>query len=315
MGSFFKVFFACLLALLVAGFLVSMVIIGMISMLGSSEKPVVKPKTVLVLDIEERINEQGIKDELDPFSLTLETYPGLQDLITAIDHAKSDSMVKAIYLKGRGNSLGYAGSQELGQALDRFTESGKKVIAFTDVLPQRSYEIFHHASELYVQPGGVVEWVGLFVEVLFVKNLLDRLYIKPEIFYAGQFKSATEPFRMTKMSDANRLQYRALLEDIYHSLIQSISKRRGLDSAALNKMANNLEVQTAEQALEKGLIDGLLYDDDVRKKLRGVAGLKEDAEIPFMQLSEYYEATKKYTSGSRIAVVYADGNIVDGKGE
>ena len=315
MGSFFKVFFACLLAILVAGFLATMVLVGLAGILKTSDKPVVKSNTILVLDISQRIAEQGIVEEFDPVSFSFQNHPGLQDIISAIDHARGDSLVKALYLKGRRNSLGFAASQELGEALDRFTAAGKKVVAFTDMMPQRVYEVFHHASEVYVQPGGLVEWAGLYVEVMFFKNLLDRLYIKPEIFYAGQFKSATEPFRLNKMSEPNRLQYRALIEDIYNSLAQSIQQHRGVDSAKLNEVANNMQVQTAEQALEKGLIDEMLYEDGVRERLKTIAGQKKVADISFMKLADYYEATRKYKSGNRIAVVYADGSIVDGKGE
>lgn len=315
MGSFFKVFFACLLALLVAGILALVVLSGVVGALTATKKPSVEDKTILVLDVGEKIGEQGLSDDFDPVDLSVENVPGLREIIAAIDHARSDTLVKGLYLKGRSNGLGYAATQELGDAIDRFKSSGKQVIAFTDIMPQRLFEVFHHASKVYVQPGGLVEWVGMYVEVLFVKNLLDRLYIKPEIFYAGQFKSATEPFRLTQMSEANKLQYRALIEDVYSRLALSIQKHRGIDTARLSDLANNLSVRTAEQAAVGGLIDGLLYEDGVRDKLRTLAGLKNDADIPFMTIADYYRAIKKVSVGNRIAVVYANGSIVDGEGD
>jgi protease-4 len=315
MGSFFKVFFACLLALVISGVLAILVLVGVAGALSATEKPVVKQKTVLVLDISEPLGEQGLEDNLDPSTLSFESIPGLHEVIAAIDHAGKDSLVKALYIKGRGNTLGFAAAQELGDAIEHFKASGKKVVAFTDIMPQRSYELLHHASKLYVQPGGIVEWVGLHIEVLFLKNLLDRLYIKPEIFYAGQFKSATEPFRLTKMSEPNKLQYRALMEDVYSSIALSVKKHRGVDTATLSALANGLMVRTAEQALEHGMINGLLYEDGVRDTLRAIAGLKADEDIPFMKISDYHKATKKFTSGDRIAIVYVEGSIVDGKGE
>ena len=316
MGSFFKVFFACLLALLVAGILAVVVLSGVVGALTATKKPSVEDKTILVLDVGEKIGEQGLTDDFDPVDLSVENVPGLREIIAAIDHARSDTLVKGLYLKGRSNGLGYAATQELGDAIDRFKSSGKQVIAFTDIMPQRLFEVFHHASKVYVQPGGLVEWLGMYVEVIFVKNLLDRLYIKPEIFYAGQFKSATEPFRLTQMSEANKLQYRALIEDIYTRLALSIQKHRGIDTARLSALANKLSVRTAEQAAAGGLIDGLLYEDGVRDKLRTLAGLKKnDANIPFMSIADYYRATKKVSVGNRIAVVYANGSIVDGEGD
>ncbi len=315
MSSFFKVFFACLLAIVVAGFLLVMVLIGVAAAFSSEEKPVVKHKTVLQIDLATFVAEQGKDQDIDPSSFSLESTLGLQDLIGAVHHAIGDSMVKAIYLKCNGSQMGLAASQEFGAALDSFRSSGKPVIAFADVLPQRAYAIAHRASHLYVQPGGVVEWSGLFMEVLFFKNLLDRLEIKPEVFYAGQFKSATEPFRYTKMSDANRIQYKAYLDEVYRQMVGSVSKHRGIDSATLTHLANTLGVRTSEQALRNGFIDGVLYDDQVKDTIRGLIGISKKDAISFMPVSNYVEAIKGFGSGDRVAIVYANGNIVDGKGE
>lgn len=315
MRSFFKVFFACLLALFVAGFLSVMVLFGIAASVGSSEKPVVSKQTVLTIDLGSYVAEQGREEDLNPTSLSFEATMGLRDLVGAIHHAIGDSLVKAIYLNCSGNQLGMASGRELGVALDSFKAAGKPVIAFTDMMPQRAYAIAHRASHLYMQPGGVFEWSGLFVEVVFFKNLLDRLAIKPEVFYAGRFKSATEPFRLTKMSDANRAQYQAIIDEAYRQMVVSIGKHRGIDSAALTGLANSLAVRTAEQALQHGLIDGVKYDDEVKDTLKALIGLSKKEDINFMPALKYIEATRSSGTGDRIAIVYADGNIVDGKGE
>jgi protease IV len=315
MNTFFKVFFACLLAIVVAGFIFILIIFGIGASLSETEKPVVKEKTVLYVDLSQVVGEQGKEDDINLNTFTIESYPGLQDLIAGVKHAIGDSSVKAMYLVSRGNGMGLAASQEFGAVVDSFKASGKPIIAYADILPQRAYEIAHRASHIYAQPGGVVEWVGYNIEVMFFKNLLDRLYIQPEIFYAGQFKSATEPFRLTKMSDANRVQYKTYLDQVNGSMLASIYKHRKIDSTTLMLLANNLEVRTAEQAFDKGLVDGLLYEDQVRDTIKKLIGVKPTADIRFMQLDDYSKAVKSAGSGGRIAVVYADGAIVGGKGQ
>lgn len=312
MNTFFKVFFACLLAIVAAGVLGLFLLIGVGSSISATEKPIVKEKTILYIDLAEPVLEQGREDELDVNSFSLESINGLHDMVNAVHHAIGDSSVKALYILCRGNALGMAGTEELGAAINSFKESGKPVVAYADILSQRAYEIAHRGSHVYAQPGGMVEWVGYHAEIMFFKNLLDKLELKPEIFYAGQFKSATEPFRLTKMSDANRLQYNAFMQSIYSSNIRSISRHRKLDSASLATWANNLQVRTSEQAFAKGMIDGVLYEDQVRDTLRKLAGLKKDESISFMKIGDYSSATRKIGSGDKIAVVFADGNIVGG---
>jgi protease-4 len=313
MNTFFKVFFACLLAMVVLLVLGFFILAGIGASFSQTEKPAVKSKTVLLLDLSLPVAEQG-RDE-NFASLSLESIPALRDMVAAIRDGMSDTSVKALYLVGRGNAMGMAASQEIGLAIDNFKASGKPVIAFADIMPQRAYEIAHRATKVYVQPGGAFEWVGMHAELLFFKNLLDRLYIKPEVFYAGQFKSATEPFRMTQMSDANRLQLQAFLNALQNDLYASIGKHRKLTKEKLNGLANNLAVRNAEQAVAAGLIDGALYDDQVRDVIRKMAGYKKDEDINFMSLANYREATKKTGTGEKIALVYADGDIVDGRGE
>ncbi len=312
MNTFFKVFFGCLLAIVVAGFLGIMILLGITASLTASVKPVVQDKSILYIDLSQPVMEQGREEELNLNSLSLDKIPGLHDMIGAIRHAIGDSSVKAIYLLARGNSMGLAASQEFGAIIDSFRASGKPVVAYADVMPQRAYEIAHRASHVYAQPGGAVEWVGYHIEVMFFKNLLDKLEVKPEIFYAGQFKSATEPFRLTKMSDANRLQYNAYLQSIYSSTLRSISRHRNIDSVSLAAWANNLEINSSEQAFAHGMVDGVLYEDQVRDTLRKLSGIKMADDLRLVKMADYIEAVKEAGSGDRIAVVYADGSIVGG---
>lgn len=312
MNTFFKVFFGCLLAIIVAGILAIMVLFGMAASLTASEKPVVQDKSILYIDLSQPVLEQGREEDLNLNTLSLDKIAGLHDMIEAVRYAISDSSIKALYLLARGNSMGMAASQEFGAVVDSFRASGKPVVAYADIMPQRAYEIAHRASHVYGQPGGAIEWVGYHIDVMFFKNLLDKLEVKPEIFYAGQFKSATEPFRLTKMSDANRLQYSAFLQSIYNSNLQSVSRHRNIDTAQLSGWANSLAVNTSEQAFAHGMLDGVLYEDQVRDTLRKLSGIKMADDLRIVKIADYIEAVKEVGSGDRVAVVYADGNIIGG---
>lgn len=312
---FFKIFFASLLAIMVAGLLLVVLLVGIGTSFSKTEKPEIKPNTVLFLDLSQPIAEQTREDQMAFGSFKLENMPGLRDMVVALDRACADSSVKALYILARGSGLGTAASQELGLAIEKFKASGKPVVAFADIMPQNAYWIAHRANKVFVQPGGAFEWVGLHTELLFFKGLLDKMEVTPEIFYAGQFKSATEPFRMKKMSDANRLQLKAFLQSMQSSLFGSVSKHRKISIDRLNLLANNLSVRTSEQAATEGLIDAAIYDDQVRDSLRKMVRLGKNAEIPFMTLANYSKATKSNGSGDKIAVIYAEGEIIDGNGD
>ena len=315
MRNFFKIFFASLLAIFITLILLLVTVVILISAASSDDAPVVKDKTVLYIDLSKPVREQGGEMEFNFPNLNTDPIPGIRDYILAVEQAASDSSVKAIYLLGGGNAMGFAASQEFGKALDVFRESGKPIFASGSVMPQRAYEITHRASHIFLQPGGVFEWTGYNIELAFFKNALDKLAIEPEIFYAGQFKSATEPYRVTKMSDANRLQYQIFLDGIYGQFLKSVASHRALDSSRLVQLANQLAISSPDQALQAGLIDGVLYEDEVRDSLRVLIGVKKGKDIPFMDIVQYREATRQAGSGDRIALVYADGIIVDGAGQ
>ncbi|MCU0376373.1 MAG: signal peptide peptidase SppA [Chitinophagaceae bacterium] len=315
MRTFLKIFAACLLAITVVFVAGIVVLFGFVGSISESEIPVVKQQSVLLIDLSNQVTEKGSDEDFDPLTFSAESVPSLRSIIGAVENAASDSSVKTIYLKAGYNSLGYAASQELREALLLFKKSGKKIIANADVMSLRAYEVAHVANEIYAQPGGVFEWNGYFIELMFFKNALDKLEVKPEIFYAGQFKSATEPFRLTKMSEANKVQYRAFLDGMYNNLLFSIAKQRNLDSSKLRQLANKLEVRTPEQAKAAGLITDVWYEDQVRNRLARLCGVSDAADLNIMSVKDYIKATEATGTGDRIAVIYADGDIVGGKGE
>ena len=161
------------------------------------------------------------------------------------------------------------------------------------------------------------QWQGMSVEYVYFKNMLDKLEIKTQIFYAGKFKSATEPFREFKMTEANRAQTTVWLNDLYDGLINGTASARGLNADSLKLMANNYLIVKPEDALKYKLIDGLKYDDEVKDEMRKRLGIDKEKTINFIRLHKYEKSIDNMSgfSKDKIALVIAEGEIVYGKGK
>jgi protease-4 len=180
----------------------------------------------------------------------------------------------------------------------------------------RAYYAANVADQIYCNPKGGVEWKGLTSIMGFIKGGLDKLEIQPEIFYAGKFKSATEPLRAEKMSDANRLQLTEILGDIFNHMLAQTATSRVQDSALLRRCVDEQLIQTAADALQYRLVDALKYNDQVLGEIADKVKASSITSINFVPLGKYYESVKtKFTPNGtdRIALIYAEGNIVGGK--
>ncbi|MGN6215297.1 signal peptide peptidase SppA [Parafilimonas sp.] len=318
MRSFLKIFLATLVALIVFTLALFFAFSAIIGSATSPSKPDIGNNGVLVLDLNQRFEEQARNSPLNTlFDNPSNNVPGLYDVVRMINHAKSDSSIKGIYIKAGDNENGYAASEELRQALINFKKSNKFIIAYGNVIPERAYYVATIADRIYCNPAGGVEWNGFAVDMLFLKGLLDKLEIKPEIFYAGKFKSATEPLRATQMTDANRLQTTIWLNDIYNNLLIKTAEARHSDTATLHNLANTGAVQTANDALKYNLVDGLKYDDELKAELSKRLKKDVDDDINFIPFGKYAKAVNftKNGSGGKINIIYAQGDIVDGKGD
>jgi protease IV len=314
MGTFFKVFFASLLALVIFCFICFFLLVGLISGLTSKEKVKVENKSVLVLDVSQNFHEQKDNDALNEITSD-ENTPGLYDAIRMIKHAKTDNNISGIYITGNGNANGFAASNELRQAIQDFKTSKKFVLAHADLLTQGSYFISSVADKVYVNPAGMMDWSGFNADLAFLKGTLDKLEIQPQIFYAGKFKSATEPFRTDKMTPENRLQTAAWLNDLYSYFLVKTSEVRKIDTATLHALANNAAIQTPQDALQYKLVDGLKYDDEVKDEIKSRLKIGKYDKLNFISLAKYADAINFKVSGKdRIALIYAEGDIVDGEG-
>ena len=316
--SFFKSFFASFLAIVVFFTVLILLGLGIAGALMSDEKPVIGEKGVLLIDLSKNYNELKQDDPFAQLSMKEdEVAPDLSTLIKIIGSAKTDSSIKGIYLMASENPNGYATSNEIRNALIDFKKSKKFILSYADYISEKAYYIANISDKIYCNPKGMFQWQGMSVEYVYFKNMLDKLEIKTQIFYAGKFKSATEPFRESKMTEANRAQTTVWLNDLYDGLINGTASARGLNADSLKLMANNYLIVKPEDALKYKLIDGLKYDDEVKDEMRKRLGIDKEKTINFIRLHKYEKSIDNMSgfSKDKIALVIAEGEIVYGKGK
>jgi protease IV len=320
MRSFFKIFFASLLALVVFVFIFFFFTVGylggVVSSIGNSQAEETGSNAVLLLDLSQQFGEKTVPDPLAGFSNTRYNLPGVYNVIRMIRYAKTDSAIKGIYIKANADDNGLGTSEEIREALLDFKKSRKFIIAYGEVISLKAYYVASVADRVYCNPKGGVEWKGFTSGLPYLKRGLDKLEIQPEIFYAGKFKSATEPLRADKMSDANRLQLTELLGDIFNHILDQTSRSRNQDSAVLRRCVDEQLIQSANDAMSYKLVDGLKYNDEVMDEIAGKTKASSITTINFVPVSKYYESVKNKLIGSgpdRIAMIYAEGDIVGGK--
>jgi len=317
MKSFFKIFFASLLSLAVFSLIVFFLFVGWIAGLASKEKPKVEAKSVLVLDLSQDFKELAVNNPLSGFSSNDEMdVPGFYDVVRLIHKAKDDKDISGIHIIANSNPNGFANSEDIRNALIDFKASKKFVVASGDVISQKAYYVADIADKVYLNPTGMLEWVGLNVDYIFFKGALDKLEIQPEIFYAGKFKSATEPFRTDKMTPENKLQTTVWLNSLYSQLLLTASSSRGIDTATLHQLANEGKIQTAQDALSNKLVDDLKYDDQVKDEIKNRLQLGKYDKINFISINKYAKTGGFKKSGKdHIALIYAEGDIIDGNAD
>jgi protease IV len=314
MRSFFKIFFASLLSLIIFTVLAFFVVVGLAASLTKKGKPDIETKSVLVLDLSKDYKENVVESPLNAFSEETDV-PSLYQLIQLIHHAKTDNNVEGIYIKADNNSNGAASNNEIRRALVDFKTSKKFIIAHGDVMSQQAYFIASVADKVYVNPTGIFEWSGYSVTLPFLKGTLEKLGIQTQIFYAGKFKSATEIFRTDKMTPENRLQTTVMVNGMYGYFLNTVAGSRGVDTSTLRLLANTAAIQTPGDAVKAKLVDAVKYDDQVKSEIKDRLKIGKYDKLNFVSVSKYNEAEDITKTGSdRIAVIFAEGDIVDGQG-
>ena len=256
MKSFFKTVLASILALVIFCFIGFFILVGMVAALGAKEKQEVGGNAILVMDLSKTYPELAIQNPLAKFTND-DHYdlPSVFDVVRLLQHAAADSSVKAILLQCGTKGNGFGNAQEIRNALLQFKKSGKKILSYADVISQGGYYIASASDKVFCNPQGGVDWKGLSMDYVFLKGTLEKLEIEPQIFYAGKYKSATEPFREKQMTEANKLQSTVILNDLFNEILSEVSQSRNIDSAVLRTYADEHKIVTANDALRLGLIE------------------------------------------------------------
>lgn len=292
-----------------------------VAIASSSSGPQVKvsKNSVLQLNFSQAIPEQTNNIPINPLQLETQEVLGLSDILYALDHAAKDEKIKGIYLNlDEGISTGMATATSLRNGLLDFKKSGKFIVANSKYYTQGAYYIASAADKVYLNPLGSIDFHGFSVMIPFFKELLDKAGVKMQVFYAGNFKSATEPYRLTKMSDENRLQLREYIEPVFHNFLTDIGTSRNKPVAALRAIADSLSLRTAEDAVKLGLVDATGYNDDVIRDLKARLELGEKEKLKTVSLRDYtksYSKDKNYKAKDKIALVYAEGSILVNQGD
>lgn len=317
--KFLRNLLATLVGLFIFTFLGFVILIGIVSALSSTEEVTITERSVLHLKLNKAIVERKSEDPLEALSEVLgegQGSIGLKELKETIAAAKTDNKVEGILLEPQSVSSGYAKLEEVREALLDFKKSGKFVLAYSENYSEADYFLASVADEIYLNPLGMLEFDGLSSQAVFVKGTLEKLGVEAQIFKVGDFKSAVEPFDRKDMSEASRLQTSAFLNAIYDHYLDRIADARGLNAAELKEISNELLVSTASEALQHKLVSALRYRDEVEAALRDRLGIEEDKKIDFVSHAKYFKTIKPIgtTSRNRVAVIYADGDIVTGEG-
>ena len=320
MANFLKIVLGSCLGVILASVFVFLIGGGIVSSLISSadKATVVEANSVLKVSFNKPIPEKSNNVPVDNYSFDVNQTLGLHDIVAAIEHAKNNDKIKGIFLDLSGAPGGQATAATLRKALLDFKSEDKFIIAYSKYYSQGTYYMASLADEILMNPLGGVDFLGFSSEVPFFKDMLDRLGVKMQVYYAGQFKSATEPFRRYNMSDQSRLQVREYLEGMYQLYLKDISKSRNIPVAELRRIANTWTLREAKDAIDHKFVDQLAYEDEVVDNIKERLGLDKDDKLKTIPLEEYQKGNKKKTNykvKDRIAVVYAEGDIVDGKGE
>lgn len=304
------------LAFLIFGIVIFVTgIVMMASMTFSSLKmPVasVSDNSVLVLNLSGSIPERSQKANFQ--DLLEDTYSmpdNLKDILSAISIAKYDSRINGIVVKCNGASAGFATAKTIRDALSDFRNSGKWIYAYGESLAQGDYYIASLADSIYMNPVGMLDLHGVVSGVPFFKNTLEKIGVEMQIIRVGTFKSAVEPYMLTEMSEANRLQTQTYISNLWNNLTDSIAVSRKIRKEVINQFADSLGMfSPANEVVKKGFVDGLCYVHEFESKVRMALGLSEDTEIPAVTVSELLTTASNTESSNKIAVVYANGAIV-----
>jgi len=323
MKDFLKYTLATITGIIVASILFFVVLLASLStIMIAGDKPVSIPgNSILVLKGGVTIPDKGSNNPysgIDLINMTITPAPGLNEILRNIQKASADDKIKGILIENGLMSSGWATTGEIREALEKFRNSGKFVIAYSDyVLLQEGYYLSTAADKIYLNPSSTLDFKGLSGEILFYRKALEKLGVEVQVTRHGKFKGAVEPYILDQLSKENEEQIKSYIGSIWSHVIENISKARGISPEKLNQLADNLAGYVAANAYENDLVDGLIYREALIDTLKILSGLTIDDKINMVPMHKYTKVPdpkKMVSAKNKIAVIYASGTIVMGKG-
>lgn len=315
-----SIFSSCLGTLLAIGLLI--LILGAIGagvMLKNKPDVHVKENSVLKLEIPAVLPEQSNNIPFDAFEFNQNVTIGLHDMAKTIIHASKDPKIKGIYISGGSYEHGYASLKIIRDALIDFKNQGKFIVSYGNFLDNRNYYIASVCNKIFLHPLGFLDLKGFGITTVFMKEFFDKVGIDFNVYYAGEFKSATEIVRFNKMSPQNRLQLKEYIDSQYQQYLDEVYKSRNLSYESLKSNFDLFSSHSPDLAYSYKIVDSIAYESDAFSYMRNMMGSKEQDKIDFVKFQDYYENVKAknedYSSSNRIAVVFAEGTITDAHGE
>ena len=321
MKEFVKMTLATLTGLLLFGFISMFIMIGIIGAMAAagSSKPVMPAEAVLSIDFSKMtLAEQT--EEADPFAALqggeMISPVGIYEAIKAVNAAAEDPAIRYIYMRPDAASGGFARIEEFRTALKNFRNSGKAVVSYIENPTNAGYYLASASDKIYMTSydGGMNMFGGISSQLIFLKDALDRLGVNVQLIRHGKYKSAGEMYIRNSSSKENMEQNEAMIGSIWESWATLIAQDRGISVETLNNMLNNLELNFPEDFLAKGLVDELLTRDELHKKLADLYVTDDYKHVKSISLADYatLKNTVNYKAANKVAVIYAEGNIVDG---
>lgn len=311
MKDFLKYVGATIVGLIIFGVALSvlgvMSIAGMIASSEATQK--IKENSVLVIDLNGVMQEQA--DESISTQLSGNTNLGLREILLAIKKAKNNENIKGIYLNAGALQADMAQLEEIRNALEGFRKTGKWIVAYGETYSQPCYYLASAANKIYMNPQGAIDWTGIGGQVVFLKDTYAKIGIKMIPFKCGKYKSATEIYTEDHMSEPSRQQTERYIGGWWQTICQAVSKSRGISTDTLNAYADRvITLEDPKNMVKYKMVDGLLYNDQVKNTVKKLLKLDEDDAINQISVNGMANVQED-SDGDAIAVYYAYGNIVN----
>lgn len=318
MNSFLKYVLATIVGIIACTIIfMAMGVVTLIGMANNASNIGTKPGTVMVLQLRGTIEERTEKSIFASIiGNNMAEEQSLEDILKAISNAKNDDNICGIYIESR-QFLGAspASLQEIREALLDFKKADKKIVAYADDYTQGAYYLCSTADSILINHQGSIDWKGIALQTYYMKDILDKIGVKMQIFKVGTFKSAVEPFSMNSMSEANREQLNAVAKDLWSEIRLAVSKSRHISAETLDILADStLAFAPTSEYKTKKLVDKLVYSNEVPSVIANTMGFEsadDYSTITYTDLASTTSSKAKSTSGNMIAVYYANGSIVE----